>query len=184
LASTTTQEEKGMAKARQAEAGPLSQEQLARLEQLVQATGFLSTEKVRELIRWFLYDLGIDSYYFSVTTVEEIAGHLIGISASRLAALAGEEGVGIELKNEREDRAVYIVQEEPVRTGEIEQRIEVRYPLWRLESYMIKENGRPYLRLYIVNRPDYGPALKEGETLDFERAACCLFLKRSVAQTK
>jgi glutamate dehydrogenase len=173
-----------MAKGRQGDTGPLNQAQLARLEELVLATGFLSKEKAQELIHWFLYDLGIDSYYFSVTTVEEIAGHLIGISASRLAALSGEEGVGIELKNEREDRAVYIVQEEPMRTSEIEQRIEARYPMWRLESYMIMENGRPYLRLYIVNRPDYGPPLAEGEALDFERAADCLFLKRSVPQTK
>ncbi len=71
-----------------------------------------------------------------------------------------------------------------MRTGEIEQRIEARYPMWRLESYMIKENGRPFLRLYILNRPDYGPPLAEGETPDFERAADCLFLKRSAAQTK
>ncbi len=173
-----------MAKARQGEAGPLSQEQMACLERLVQATGFLSAEKVRELIHWFLYDLGIDSYYFSSTTVEEIAGHLIAISASRLAALAGEEGVGIELKNEREDRAVYIVQEEPPRTSEIEQRIESRYPMGRLESYMIMENGRPYLRLYIVNQPDYGGPLQEGEIPDFDRAADNLFLKRSAAPTK
>ena len=172
-----------MAKGRQADAGPLSLAQLARLEELVLATGFLSTEKARELIHWFLYDLGIDSYYFLVTTVEEIAGHLIAIGASRLAALGGGEAVGIELKNESEDRAVYIVEEDPTRTGEIERRIEARYPLWRLESYMTKENGRPFIRLYILTRPDYGPPLAEGETLDFERAADCLFLKRSATQT-
>jgi glutamate dehydrogenase len=172
-----------MAEARQADVGPLSQEQQTRLEELVLATGFLSTEKARELIRWFLYDLGIDPYYFSVTSVEEIAGHLIAIGASRLAALSGGEAVGIELMNERDDRAVYIVEEDPVRTDEIERRIEARYPLWRLESYMTKENGRPFIRLYVVNRPDYGPPLKEGETLDFERAADCLFLSRSAKAT-
>jgi glutamate dehydrogenase len=173
-----------MAKARQGEAGPLSQAQVEKIEQLVQATGYFSAEKTRELSHWFVYDLGIDPYYFSVTSVEEIASHLIAIGASRLAAQAGGAGVGIELKNEREDRAIYIVEEEPTRTNEIESRIETRYPLWRLESYMIMENGRPYLRLYIVNRPDYGPPLAEREAPDFERAADCLFLDRSAQATK
>jgi glutamate dehydrogenase len=173
-----------MARGKQAEAGPLSAAQAARLEELVLATGFLAAEKARELIHWFLYDLGIDEYYFRVTTVEEIAGHLIAISASRLAALAGGEAVGIELMNEREDRAVYIVEEDPAQTQDIERRIERRYPLWRLESYMTKENGRPFIRLYIVTRPDYGPPLAEGETPGFERAADCLFLERSAAPTK
>ena len=173
-----------MAKGKQVDSGPLSQEQLARLEELVLATGFLSTEKARELIHWFVYDLGIDSYYFRFTTVEDITKHLIAIGASRLATLAGEEDVGIELMNEREDRAVYIVQEEPARTEDIERRIERRYPLWRLESYMTKENGRPFIRLYILTRPDYGPPPAEGEALGFERAADCLFLERSATQTK
>ncbi len=173
-----------MAKGKQGDAGPLSHEQQARLEELVLATGYLSKEKTQELIHWFLFDLGIDPYYFSVTSVEEIAGHLIAIGASRLAAQAGGAAVGIELKNEREDGAVYIVEEEPVRTSEIEQRIEARYPLWRLESYMAKENGRPFLRLYILNRPDYGPPPAKDETVDFQRAADCLFLKRSAEPTK
>jgi len=173
-----------MSKVRQGDAGPLSTEQVARLEELLLASGYLSQEKARELLHWFLHELGIDPYYFSVTTVEEIAGHLIAIGASRLAAQAGGAGVGIELKNEREDRAVYIVEEEPVRTNEIEKRIEARYPLWRLESYMAKEKGRPFLRLYILNRPDYGPPLASGEAPGFERAADCLFLDRSAQATK
>ena len=83
-----------MPKGRQGDAGPLSKEQVARLEELVLATGYFSKEKAQELIHWFLYDLGIDSYYFSVTTVEEIASHLIAIGASRLAAQAGGAAVG------------------------------------------------------------------------------------------
>jgi glutamate dehydrogenase len=173
-----------MSKSRQGDAGPLSGEQVARLEELVLASGYLSKDKAQELIHWFLHELGIDPYYFSVTTVEEIASHLMAIGASRLAAQAGGAAVGIELKNEREDRAVYIVEEEPVRTSEIEKRIEARYPLWRLESYMAKEKGRPFLRLYILNRPDYGPPLAAGEAPDFERAADCLFLDRSAQATK
>jgi glutamate dehydrogenase len=172
-----------MRKSRQAEAGPLGKEQLARLEELVLGTGFLSEEKARELIRWFLYELGIDAYYFRFTTVEEIARHLIAIGASRLAAQAGGEGVGIELMNEREDRAVYIVEEDPDRTEEIERRIESRYPLSRLESYITKEGGRPFVRLYVVTKPEYGPPLAAGETPEFERAADCLFLERSEAET-
>jgi hypothetical protein len=180
----STQEARGMSKVRQGDAGPLSTEQVARLEELLLASGYLSQEKARELLHWFLHELGIDPYYFSVTTVEEIASHLLAIGASRLAAQAGGAAVGVELKNEREDRAVYIVEEEPVRTNEIEKRIEARYPLWRLESYMAKEKGRPFLRLYILNRPDYGPPLASGEAPGFERAADCLFLDRSAQATK
>jgi len=85
----STQEARGMSKSRQGDAGPLSTEQVARLEELLLASGYLSQEKARELLHWFLHELGIDPYYFSVTTVEEIASHLIAIRASRLAAQAG-----------------------------------------------------------------------------------------------
>jgi hypothetical protein len=39
-----------MAKGRQGDTGPLNQAQLARLDELVLATGFLSKEKAQELI--------------------------------------------------------------------------------------------------------------------------------------
>ena len=137
----------------------LSLEDLVTLEEFILNTGYMSREKVLEEIERFAIDFGIDEYYFKTTSIDDIAGHLIAISASELVSKYGGEGVGIELINEQEDRAVYIV--ETSKTEEIEERIENKYPKCRLESYRIKKkSNEQHLRLYIITNPSFKKGLE------------------------
>ena len=105
----------------------LSLEDLVALEEFILNTGYMTREKALQEIERFSIEFGIDEYYFKTTTINDIARHLIAISASELVSKYGGEGVGIELINEQKDRAVYIV--ETSKTEEIEERIENKYPM-------------------------------------------------------
>ena len=106
----------------------MSLEDMVRLHEALLRTGYMTPERALQALRWFTVDLGIDAYYFRTMPVEDIAKHLIAIVASQLVSQHGGEGVGIQLINESSDRAVYIVQEDDVRTEEVEMRIEQHYP--------------------------------------------------------
>jgi glutamate dehydrogenase len=161
----------------------LSLEDVLRLEDIILASGYMSREKTRQQIAWFLTELGIDEYYFRNTSVEDMARHLIAISASRLVSQYGGEGVGLQLINEQEGRAFYIVEERSEQTEEIENRIEERYPLCRLESYLTRDSSGQALRFYRVTRPEFAPGEEEGRGLTFELAADRAFLSRSEKET-
>jgi glutamate dehydrogenase len=161
----------------------LSLEDVSRLEDSILAAGYMSREKTREEIAWFLTELGIDEYYFRNTAIEDMARHLIAISASRLVSRYGGEGVGLQLINEREGQAFYIVEERSEQTEEIENRIEERYPLGRLESYLTRDKSGQALRFYRVSSTDFAPSEEDDRELTFELAADRIFLSRSLKET-
>jgi len=163
----------------------LSLEDIVKLEEAVLNTGFMTQEKAREEIERFLVRLGIHQYYFQTTSIDEIAKHLLAISASELVSKYGGEGVGIQLMNERPDRAVYIVEDESSKTEEIESRIESIYPTFRLESYRTKyRTGRSYLRLYMVTKPVFcRESSKRRRVQSFEDVMNCAFMERSAGET-
>ncbi len=167
-----------------ADNSPLNLEKLVKIEEYILKTGYMSPEKVRNELKWFAVDLGIDDYYFKTTSVTDIAKHLIALSASQLITRFGGEDVGIQLMNEREDRAVYIVEEISSKTEEIEKRIESRYPMFRIESYQTRKNDRRYpLRFYIVTKPRFKKGIERKKELSFEEAANEGFLERSEEET-
>src|SRR3989304_4443353 len=93
---------------------------------------------------------------------------IIATGASELVSEYGGEGVGIQLFNERPERAFYIVEEESSKTEEIEKRIEAKYPMCRLESYNSKKKTHGhYLRLYNVMRPVFKKAAEKIHKPDF-----------------
>jgi glutamate dehydrogenase len=158
----------------------LSMEDFEKLQELVLATGYISSDRVLKEIEWFTVDLGIDEYYFKTTSIEDIARHLLAISASSLVSKYGGEGVGIQLMNEHDDRAIYIVEDVSPKTDEIERRIEERYSMYRVESYLTKKKAQGrLLRFYIVTKPEYQRGIEKKERLSFEEAANSAFLQRS-----
>jgi len=163
----------------------LSLEDLVKLEDFIHSTGYMTPEKVRKEVEWFTVDLGIDEYYFKTTSINDIAKHLIALSASALISEYGGEGLGIQLINEREDLAVYIVEADTLATDEIEKRIEKKYPMYRLESYRTKKKTHDhFLRFYIVSKPVYSNRKSvKTEQLSFEDAANSAFLQRSAPET-
>jgi len=167
-----------------AQNNPLSLEQLEKIEDYILSTGYITPEKVRREIEWFTVELGIDDYYFKTTDIYDIAKHLIAISASELISKHGGEGVGIQLINEREDKAVYIVEDISTKTEEIEKRIEKKYPAFRIESYRTKKKLRGnYLRFYVVTKPEYDRKALEKKKFSFKDAASKYFLNRSTTET-
>ncbi len=134
----------------------LSLEDLVKLEDFIHSTGYMTPEKARKEVEWFTVELGIDEYYFKTTSIDDIARNLIAISASELISRYGGEGMGIQIINERPDRAVYIVEDDSSKTEEIEKRIEKKYSMFRLESYRTKKKTHnQFLRLYIVTKPRF-----------------------------
>jgi glutamate dehydrogenase len=163
----------------------LSLEDIVKLEETVLSTGFMTQEKAREEIERFLVKLGIHQYYFQTTSIDEIARHLLAISASELVSRYGGEGVGIQLMNERDDRAVYIVEDQSSKTEEVESRIESIYPLFRLESYRTAYKiDHAFLRLYLVNKPVFcRESVKKRNVQHFEDVMNCAFMERSAPET-
>lgn len=159
----------------------LGLEKLVRIEEYILNTGYLSAEKVRRELEWFVLDLGIDEYYFRTTSEIDIARHLIALSASELITAHGGGG-GIQLTAEQEDKAVYIVEDLSAKTLEIEGRIERAYPAFHLESYPTRasSHGAP-LRFYILTKPVYRDSAT-GST-GFGSAASEIFRARAVPET-
>ena len=160
----------------------LSLEKLVRIEEYIVNTGYMSAEKARQEMERFIIELGIDEYYFRTTSDTDIARHLISLSASELISIhGGGGGTGIQLLGEQEDSAVYIVEDIPQKTMEVEGRIESRYPGFHLESYITQDTGqgKPF-RFYIISKPVFMES--KGERT-FESAASALFLSRAVKET-
>lgn len=162
----------------------LSLEKLVRIEEFIVGTGYMTPEKAVAEMEWFLIELGIDEYYFRTTPEMEIARHLIALSASELITAHGGGGAGIQLIGEREDKAVYIVEDNPEKTGEIESRIERLYPSFHLESYITRESsrGKPF-RFYVLTKPVFAAGASDAAGLSFESASSASFLERAVPET-
>ncbi len=168
-----------------AASGPLSLEDLTRIEDFLIETDTLAQAQVRRQIVWFVEELGIDPYYFQTTPVEEIARHILLLGASEVAARHGGEGVAIQLINEQAERAMYIVENRTSRKLEVERRIEERYPSFRLESYTTSGGASDMaLRFYIATRPRYSEDSEDAGTVEgFAAAASQDFLERSMEET-
>src|SRR4030065_301521 len=72
-----------------------------------------------------------------------------------VATLRREEVVRIDFQTEHENDALYLVEEDNRRGVEIEQRIEDKYPHYRLQSYrtLRKARGLQHLRSKVVYEP-------------------------------
>ena len=160
----------------------LSLDDLVAIEEAILQTGYMTHEKALAEIEHFAVDLGLDEYYFKTTPIEEMVKHLIAISASELVSKYGGVGVGIDLINEQSERALYIVEESKIQ--EIEDRIESKYPNFRVESYRtLNPSIQQHLRLYVVNSPDFKEDLPSKRDLTFDQAASQSFSKGREIET-
>ncbi|MBW6485974.1 MAG: NAD-glutamate dehydrogenase [Syntrophobacterales bacterium] len=161
----------------------LSLDKLVRIEEYIVNTGYMNPEKARREMEWFIIDLGLDEYYFRTTSETDIARQLISLSASEFIARHGG-GSGAQLISEREDQAVYIVDDVNQKTLEIEERIEKNYPAFHLESYITRKTARnsPF-RFYVLTKPAFTAENKKGAVLSFEGAADVAFFSRAVPET-
>ena len=135
-----------------------TENQLRKLEALVLEDNFYPESCVREEIDLFLTGLGLSPSYFMATPIETIARHIEALRAAEImATLRGEKVLRIDFMTEHEDEALYLVEESHYKAIEIEERIEDRYPHYRLQSYrtLRKARGLEHLRMYIVDKPRF-----------------------------
>jgi len=141
-----------------AEKAFLSEAQLRQIEAIILKDNFFPPETARQEIETFCTDLGLNSQYFETTPLETIAKHIEALrSAEILATLRGEKEVKIDFATEHEAEAFYLVEDSHYRAIEIEERIENKYPGYRLQSYrsVRKLRGVEYLRWYVVCKPEF-----------------------------
>ncbi|MGB9765270.1 MAG: NAD-glutamate dehydrogenase domain-containing protein [Candidatus Saccharicenans sp.] len=141
-----------------AEKSFLSEEQLKKIEALILKDNYFPAEFVRDEIETFCTDIGLSQQYFEATPLETIARHIEALKAAEiLATLRGEKEVKIDFATEHEAEAFYLVEDNHYRAIEIEERIEKKYPGYRVQSYRSARKLREseYLRWYVVCKPDY-----------------------------
>jgi len=164
----------------------LSEKQLQELESLILKDNFFPTETVRQEIETFCTDLGLNSQYFETTPLPTIARHIEALRAAEiLATLRGEKEIKIDFATEHEDEAFYLVEDNHYRAIEIEERIENKYPGYRLQSYRSarKLRGAEYLRWYVVCKPEFPTKEILPEETDLKKIADREFLKSIPKET-
>jgi len=136
----------------------LSEKELEKIESIILGHGSYTQEAVRQELEWFCEGLVMSDYYFKTTPLETIANHIEALKAAEIITKVTQDKViKIDLGTERENGAVYLVDDNHRRAWEIERRIEERYPGFRVQSYRTirKAMDLQYLRLYLVSKPDY-----------------------------
>ncbi|MGB9894259.1 MAG: hypothetical protein ACPLRA_07560, partial [Candidatus Saccharicenans sp.] len=136
----------------------LTEDQLRKIETIILKDNFFPAESVRNEIETFCTDIGLSQQYFEATPLQTIARHIEALrSAEILATLRGEKEVRIDFATELENEALYLVEDNHYRAIEIEERIDRKYPGYRIQSYRSarKLRGAEYLRWYVVCKPDF-----------------------------
>jgi glutamate dehydrogenase len=162
-----------------AENSILTEEQLKKIEKLILDDQFYPEATVRGELEAFCTGLGMSDFYFRTTPVETIACHIEALRAAEiLATLRREKVVRIDFQTEHENEALYLVEEDQVRAIKIEERIEDRYPHYRLQSYrtLRKARGLQHLRMYVVYKPQYATDKVLPDETDLRKVADKTFL--------
>ena len=135
----------------------LSIESLQEIEKLIKARGNFSDERIKNGIYMFCCNLGMNRYYFQTTPVETIARHIESILAAEIIAInRGSNQLDVDFVSEREDSAMYIVNDDHDKAVEIERRLEEKFPHFRFQSY--RSPGidlDSHFRSYFVTLPEY-----------------------------
>jgi glutamate dehydrogenase len=162
-----------------ADASVFTKNQLEKLEAFILKDDFYPPACVREEIDLFLTGLGMSESYFITTPLETIARHIEALRAAEImATLRGEKAIRIDFVTEHEDEALYLVEEYHYKAIEVEERIEDKYPHHRLQSYrtLRKARGLEYLRMYIVDKPEFPAGPVSQDETDLRKVADKTFL--------
>jgi len=164
----------------------LTEDQLKEIEEIILQDNFFPPETVREEIEIFCTDLGLSEQYFESTPLVTIARHIEALrSAEILARLRGEQEVKIDFATELTDEAMYLVEDNHYRAIEIEEKIEKKYPGFRIQSYRSarKRPGVEYLRWYVVCKPEFASHEASPEETDLKKIADKEFLASIPGET-
>ncbi|MBD3289131.1 hypothetical protein GF337_10030 [candidate division KSB1 bacterium] len=135
----------------------LSIASLKEIEKQIKERGNFSGDRIKSGIYMFCCKLGMNRYYFKTTPLEMIARHIESILAAEIIAInRGSTQLDVDFVSEREDSAMYLVNDDHEKAVEIERRLEVRFPHYRFQSY--RSPGidlESHFRSYFVTLPEY-----------------------------
>ncbi|HNS05589.1 MAG TPA: hypothetical protein PKH53_06255, partial [Candidatus Saccharicenans sp.] len=157
-----------------AEKTGLSEDQLQKIETIILKDNYFPAESVRQEIETFCTGLGLPQQYFRTVPLETIARHIEALKAGQILAMVrGEKTLRIDLARESEEEALYLVEDNHFRALEIEERIEKKYPGFRIQSYRSTEklHGLEYLRWYLVKKPGLPARGITAEETDLKKIA-------------
>jgi len=120
-------------------------------------------------------------------SLEMIANHIEAIKAAEImAAVEEKKSLKIDLGTERENEAIYLVDDHHFSALEVEKRIEKKYPNHRLQSYRTlgKALGKEHLRMYFVYKPRFSLKKIVPMETNIERIACNAFLQTATKETR
>ncbi|CCG82760.1 putative NAD dependent glutamate dehydrogenase [Taphrina deformans PYCC 5710] len=181
-------------------AGKLSQKDL--VVDIIQKQNWIPGDKIKEEVDLY-YGLGIDDLYFSETSVDTIAGHVLSFYAAKCKAAAKQNDGGLQVSMvvEAEDHAVYIDTSFPGVTDSAgplyEIRLEDKYlnfkpgnkNVFRVETFRSAMAGvgtkGQELRSYFVNQCHFvNDNLDCGDEANLEMVSDKTFLEKASKNTK
>ncbi|MEZ7892459.1 MAG: NAD-glutamate dehydrogenase [Candidatus Wallbacteria bacterium] len=162
----------------------LGLKEIEQIEKILTEKSNLSHDVIRKSMDWYLNELGLHEYYFNSTPVEEIAKHIESIKAAEIIAQNfPQDNVDVNLKTEQADRAVYLVDDYPEKSVEVERAFEKKYNTYRLECYRTPgvRNQKSHLRIYFIYTPEFKKNVKEYNT--YSNACEVKFFESALPET-
>ena len=150
---------------------PDKQSQAIKVQEILEANGFIPQELVPSEVAWFYENLGIDDTYFAMENAETIADHILSLYGAKIAEFTKHTGyLNVDLQKKSENSAVFI-HSSPAgvsrRAGpQWERIIDEQYlnqstvdRAFRLETYRSKGTASSHfpeqLRCYFLHRCDF-----------------------------
>jgi glutamate dehydrogenase len=165
----------------------LESQDLKKIEDIILGHEHFSKEAIRKEMELFFTQLGLPEYYFKTTPLKTIAMHIEAVKSSEvMASVREDKDLIIDMRTESDDEAIYLVDDEHDRALEVEKRIEMKYPNFRIHSYRTsgKALGREHLRMYLVYRPKIDMSASLPEETDLDKIAGKGFLDTATHEAK
>jgi len=162
----------------------LSIDDLKKLEDIIVSCGNFSRERAEQEIYKFCSKIGMAEYYFKTTPIETIAKHIESILAAEIVAInRGGDQLDVDFVSEKNDSAMYLVNDLHKKAIDIERRLEDNLPTHRLQTF--RTNGiqlQSHFRSYFAEKPDYvEPNPSPGER-DIHKVAAKQFLSSTTKE--
>jgi glutamate dehydrogenase len=116
-----------------------------------------SHERIHNAFSNFCCKIGMHRYYFKTTPLETIANHIESIMSAEVIAInRGSKFLDVDYVSERDDSAMYLVNDDHDKAVSIERRMEDLYPIYRLQSYRTPGiDLESHFRSYFLKKPEY-----------------------------
>ena len=164
----------------------LSVETIKKIEDLAIQNKIFSKERVQKGLYTFFCKIGMVRYYFLTTPAEMIAHHIESIIAAEVIAInRGSNRLDVDFVSEQADSAMYLVNDQHDKAVEIERRMEIRFPTYRLQSYRTPGiDLQSHFRSYFVAKPVYEMPNAPATEIDINKVAAKQFLQMTTQEAR